>query len=126
MTDQTLKITATCHCGAVHLSAILPHGLSDAARCTCSFCRRRQAAAVTALTESLTITKGAANLQRYSWGTHTAKHHFCKTCGIYMYHQRRSNPAECGVNLGCIEGVNAWEHEPVRWTDGINHVSDRS
>lgn len=120
------EITATCHCGATALSATLPTDLKDASRCTCSFCKRRQAAAVTATTSSVKVTKGADNLQVYSWGTHTAKHYFCKTCGIYLYHQRRSDPAQCGINLGCIEGVNTWDHEPVPWTDGVNHPSDRS
>ncbi len=122
---MSTEITASCHCGACVLTATLPRGLQDAARCTCSFCRRRQAAAVTAATASLRVSKGANMLKRYSWGTHSAKHYFCKICGIYLYHQRRSDPAECGVNLGCIEGAHPWEHEPVRWTDGINHPSDR-
>ena len=121
---MSMTITATCHCGACTIRADLPNGLSDVGRCTCSFCRRRQAAAVTATTASLQVIKGADNLSQYSWNTHTAKHYFCKTCGIYLYHQRRSNPARCGVNLGCIEGVNPWDHEPVAWTDGINHPSD--
>lgn len=121
---MSMTITATCHCGACAIRATLPNGLSDVGRCTCSFCRRRQAAAVTATTASLQVTKGADRLSQYSWNTHTAKHYFCKTCGIYLYHQRRSDPAQCGVNLGCIEGVNPWEHEPVAWTDGINHPSD--
>lgn len=126
MSGTALDITASCHCGAVHLSAHLPEGLKAATRCTCSFCARRQAAAVTATTASVRVTKGAENLTLYTWGTGTAQHYFCKTCGIYMYHQRRSDPAQCGVNLGCIEGVNMWEHEPVRWTDGVNHPSDRN
>lgn len=125
MTDQAQDITATCHCGAVSLTATLPRGLGDVARCTCSFCARRQAAAVTATTASLVVTRGADNLALYTWHTGTAQHYFCKTCGIYTHHQRRSDPTECGVNLGCIEGVNTWEHEPVRWTDGVNHPSDR-
>ncbi|QUJ75262.1 GFA family protein [Sulfitobacter albidus] len=119
-----MKITATCHCGACAIEATLPNGFADAARCTCSFCRRRQAAAVTASTASLRVTKGADTLTRYSWGSHTAKHHFCKICGIYLYHQRRSDPAECGVNLACIEGSDPWTREPFPWTDGINHPSD--
>lgn len=125
MTDAPLDIKASCHCGAVQLTATLPRGLSDIGRCTCSFCARRQAAAVTATTASLKVTQGRENLTLYTWGTGTAQHYFCKTCGIYTHHQRRSDPAECGINLGCIEGVNPWEHEPIRWTDGINHVSDR-
>ena len=118
-------ITATCHCGAVALTATLPNGLADATRCTCSFCRRRQAAAVTADAASLRILRGEDNLALYTWGTGTAQHYFCKTCGIYTHHRRRSDPSQCGINLGCIEGVNTWEHEPVTWTDGINHPSDR-
>lgn len=81
---------------------------------------------MTAVAASVRVTKGAGNLSLYTWGTGTAKHYFCKTCGIYTHHQRRSNPEECGINLGCIEGVRTWEHEPIRWTDGVNHPSDRS
>lgn len=122
---MSLEIFATCHCGACAITATLPRGLIDAARCTCSFCRRRQAAAVTATTASVIVTRGADALTRYSWGSHTAQHYFCKICGIYLYHRRRSDPAECGVNLGCIEGAQPWDHDPIRWTDGVNHPSDR-
>ena len=124
MSGTALDITATCHCGAVSLTATLPYGLSDAARCTCSFCARRQAAAVTAIAASVRVIKGAENLSLYSWGTHTAQHYFCKICGIYTHHQRRSDPSECGINLGCIEGVKTWEHEPIHWNEGVNHPSD--
>ena len=119
------EIRARCHCGAVALEATLPHGFDDIGRCTCSFCARRQAAAVTAETASLRVTKGAENLSVYVWGTGTAQHFFCKTCGIYTHHQRRSDPTQVGVNLGCIEGVDPWEFEPIKWTDGKNHPSDR-
>ncbi|MGJ8544793.1 MAG: GFA family protein [Sulfitobacter sp.] len=121
---MTQNITARCHCGAVTLKAQLKYANVDAARCTCSFCKRRQAAAVTAITATVEITKGAENLSCYSWHTHTAKHYFCKTCGIYTHHQRRSDPAESGINLGCIDGENPWDHDPIRWTDGANHPSD--
>ncbi|NYI29089.1 GFA family protein [Sulfitobacter geojensis] len=117
-------IKASCHCGAVTLTATLPYGFTDAARCTCSFCARRQAAAVTATTASVTVTKGADDLSVYSWNTHTARHYFCKICGIYTHHQRRSDPAQCGINLGCIDGARPWDHDPIQWTDGINHPSD--
>ncbi len=125
MSDKSLDITANCHCGAVSLSATLPFGLEDVGRCTCSFCKRRQAPAVTALGSSVKVTKGANNLSLYTWGTNTAQHYFCKTCGIYTHHKRRADPSQYGINLGCIEGVDPWEHEPVRWSDGINHPSDR-
>ncbi|MFY1709455.1 GFA family protein [Tritonibacter scottomollicae] len=120
---------ATCHCEAVEISADFPDGLSSASRCDCSFCLRRGAPAVTALTQSLKVLRGSEALSCYTWGSHTAKHYFCKTCGIYVYHQRRSDPAQCGVNLGCIEGGNPRTHTDsfgdIPWTDGVNHPADR-
>lgn len=115
----------TCHCGAVELKVTLADGLNTARRCDCSFCRRRTVAAVTVNTGDLEVVKGADNLTLYTFGTGTAQHHFCKTCGIYTHHQRRSNPDEYGVNMGGIEGVNPAEHEPIVWNDGVNHPSDR-
>ena len=125
MTDISETRRASCHCGAVVIEAFFPKGLASASRCTCSFCRRRAAATVTALADSVTILQGADNLTLYTWGTQTAKHYFCKTCGIYTHHRRRANPQECGVNLGAIDGALPWEHEPLPYTDGFNHPSDR-
>jgi len=115
---------ATCHCGAVELSVRLSDGLNSARRCDCSFCRRRQAAAVSAPLDGVKIIRGADNISLYQWGTNTAKHYFCKTCGIYTHHQRRSNPNEFGVNAANIDGVDIRTMEPIGWHDGVNHPSD--
>ena len=127
MSDDTtdLPVRATCHCGAVELRLHLSDGLRTARRCDCSFCRRRGAAAVSAPLDALEVVKGADTLTLYQWGTGTAQHYFCSVCGIYTHHRRRSNPNEYGVNMGCIDGVNPREHEPIPWTDGVNHPSDR-
>ncbi|MFP7570041.1 GFA family protein [Marivita sp. S2033] len=114
----------TCHCGAVELAVQLSEDVSNAARCDCTYCRRRGTPTVSVPLDDLTIVKGKDNLTRYTWGTHTAKHYFCKTCGIYTHHQRRSDPREYGVNMGAIEGVNPKEYEPIGWHDGVNHPSD--
>lgn len=126
MSGEAQTIQASCHCGAVLIEATLPYGIAAHNRCDCSFCRRRGAAAVTALTETVHILQGQDNLTLYSFGTKTAQHWFCKTCGIYTHHQRRSDPAETGINFGCIEGINPRDFEPIAWVDGVNHPSDRS
>ena len=114
---------ATCHCGAVRLS-FPTLDLASARRCDCSLCRRRGAIAVTVPVPELTVERGADALRRYTFNTHTAQHYFCGTCGVYTHHQRRSDPSQYGVNLGCVEGVDIravdWS-----WTDGVNHPSDR-
>ncbi len=115
----------TCHCGAVELRVRLSEGLKTARRCDCSFCARRGAIAVSALLADVEIVKGSDSLTLYQWGTNTAKHYFCKTCGIYTHHQRRSNPQEYGVNVAALQGVNPRNLGNVAWSDGINHPSDR-
>ena len=122
MTEMRL----TCHCGAVELRVTPSEPLSKARHCDCSFCRRRAAAALTVPLDALEIVKGETNLTLYQWGTGTARHYFCKTCGIYTHHRRRSNPNEYGVNLGALDGVNPADYEPLRWSDGINHPSDKT
>jgi len=115
----------TCHCGAIELSIEPPEGLATARRCDCTFCARRGAAAISVPEDRLTIIKGAENLTLYQWNTRTAEHYFCRICGIYTHHRRRSNPREFGVNLGAIEGVNPRDLDPIPWVDGVNHPSDR-
>lgn len=109
---------ASCHCGTVVLEAYLPQGLGSAQRCNCSFCRRRGAAAVTARTDRVRVIQGAGALTLYTWGTHTAQHYFCRICGIYTHHQRRKDPAETGINLGCIDNVLPQDLEPIPTADG--------
>ncbi|MFU8779058.1 MAG: GFA family protein [Roseovarius sp.] len=121
---MTHPLKATCHCGAVELRVTLSDGLNTARRCDCSFCRRRGAAAVSAPLSGVEVVRGADNLTLYQWGTGTAKHYFCKACGIYTHHQRRSDPNEYGINLGALEDVNPRDLDPIGWVDGVNHPSD--
>ena len=115
----------SCHCGAVMLEVTLTDGFATARRCDCSYCRRRAAIAVSAPLSGVRIVQGADNLTLYQWGTRAARHWFCKTCGIYTHHQRRSNPDEYGVNVAILEGVNPRDLGEVPWVDGMNHPSDR-
>lgn len=114
----------SCHCGAVELKVSLVAPLREARRCDCSFCRRRGAVAASVLLKDLEVVQGQEHLALYSFNTHTAKHYFCKTCGIYTHHQRRSNPQEYGINVGALEGVNPRDLGEVKWHDGVNHPSD--
>ena len=116
----------TCHCGAVELAVTLSDGLNSKRRCDCSFCRRRGAVAVSAPLDGIRIVRGENALSLYQFNTGSAKHYFCRHCGIYTHHQRRSNPNEYGVNVACLDGVNPRDLGPVDWTDGVNHPSDRA
>lgn len=115
---------ATCHCGAVELALDMPKGLVDPRRCDCSMCRRRGTIVASVPLAALRVVRGGQALRLYRFGTMTARHWFCGTCGINTHHQRRSNPEEYGVNIGCIEGVDVRDHQDVPMVDGISHPSD--
>ncbi|MDS9467565.1 GFA family protein [Paracoccus sp. MBLB3053] len=123
MTDAK-KHEAACHCGTVRFRVRLADGFNTVRRCDCSFCRMRGAVAVTARLGDVDIVSGEQNLTLYQFNTHAAKHWFCKTCGIYTHHQRRSNPDEYGVNVACIEGVSPFDFAEVIVNDGVHHPSD--
>jgi len=120
----TLK--GSCHCGAVKFTATLPLGLASARRCTCSYCAKRGAVAVTSTSEDLRITEGADNLATYRFNTGSAEHHFCRTCGIYTHHKRRSDPAQFGVNAACLDGLSPFDFPEVPVLDGQDHPRDRA
>jgi len=42
----------------------------------------------------------------YQFGQKTAKHYFCKNCGIYTFHETARKPGHFRVNIGCLEGVD--------------------
>ncbi|WP_299192047.1 GFA family protein [uncultured Litoreibacter sp.] len=121
MTERSI---ATCHCGAVKISFEMEGGLDGLRRCDCSICRRKYPAAVSGRRDDVVIEQGAENLSTYQFGTMTAKHHFCKTCGIHVYHNRRSNPLEIGVNVACVEGLPPRIAGDARWVDGVVHPND--
>lgn len=124
-TDIQPRHRARCHCGAVVLELELPEGVVNPRRCDCSFCRRRGTIICTVPRERVHVVQGAEVLHTYRWNTMAARHHFCSVCGIHVYHQRRSNPEDCGVNVACLDGVNPFDLGPVPTIDGVNHPADR-
>lgn len=114
--------TLQCHCGAVVFSAELIDEFSTILRCNCSFCSMR--GAVVVFVSQLEVEKGKDKNTEYRFNTREAAHYFCSVCGIYTFHQRRSNPKQYGVNVACLEGVSPFDFSPVKVTDGINHPKD--
>jgi hypothetical protein len=116
---------ATCHCGKVVLELDLPNGIENPRRCNCSICGRRGAISASVPLSGLRIVRGQEYLTLYEFNTHVAKHYFCRVCGVYTHHRRRSDTNVYAFNVGCLEGVNPFELGEVPTSDGINHVSDR-
>ncbi len=102
-----------CHCGAVEFEVQLENGLEQLRRCNCSLCSRKGAIMAGVPISALTVTKGEQSLSLYQWNMKIAKHYFCKHCGIYTHHQRRSNPGEFGFNVACLDGVRIEDFSDV-------------
>lgn len=118
------KINGQCHCGTVKFSVVLTDGLRTARLCNCSFCRMRGAVAVSAPLSGIEILEGKDALTEYRFNTKQAAHYFCKICGIYTFHQRRSNPQQYGVNAACLEGVSPFDFAEVPVAEGRHHPLD--
>jgi hypothetical protein len=115
---------AACHCGAVRFRVRLSEGFASARRCSCSFCRMRGAIVVSARAEDLHFLQGEENLTLYQFNSRTAEHWFCRTCGIYTHHRRRSDPMLFGVNVACLAGVSPFDFAEVPVMDGVRHPAD--
>ena len=116
----TNLIKGSCHCGAVQFTAKLTDGFRSARRCTCSYCRMRGAIAVSADLGGINITRGAGLLTVYQFNTNTAKHTFCRHCGIHSFYVPRSDPDKISVNARCLEGVDPAALKPTSFFDGRN------
>ena len=61
--------------------------------------------------ERLDIDADKGALALYQFGLKTAKHYFCKHCGIYPFHETARAPGHFRVNLGCIDGLETEQLE---------------
>ena len=116
----------SCHCGRVKLQ-IKVDDIGKLQRCNCSICRKKGSIMAAVDLNNLEILEGKENLSMYQFNTKVAKHYFCKICGIYTHHQRRSNPNEFAVNVGCIDEIDPYDYFnlKVENNDGNNHILDR-
>jgi|TARA_B100000959_G_scaffold218959_1_gene231183 hypothetical protein len=96
-----------CHCRAVELE--VETDLQTIKQCNCSICIRKNAKMCMVSKDSVKIIKGKENLSSYKFNTMIAEHFFCKTCGIYTHHNRRSDPNGAAINIGCIDEINPFD-----------------
>ncbi|KAL6061124.1 Centromere protein V [Balamuthia mandrillaris] len=99
--------TGGCHCGKVRFSFLAPAEI-EAEECNCSICSKKGFIELIVPASRFTLEEGSrAALSTYTFGTHTAQHHFCSTCGIASFYVPRSNPDGFSINLRCVDPGNA-------------------
>lgn len=98
------KHKGLCHCG--HVTFEFEGDVGTAIECNCSICRMKGAIWHGTDDEHFRILSGEDELGVYQFGTMTAKHYFCRNCGVSPFSHPRIAPARWVVNLRCVEGVD--------------------
>lgn len=91
-----------CHCGKVRFEFTL-EGPLKAFDCNCSICLKTAYVGIIVPKENISFTIKDDALATYTFNTHTAKHHFCKICGIKSFYVPRSHPDAYSVNGRCLD-----------------------
>jgi hypothetical protein len=101
---EEAKYQGSCHCGAVRFE--IETNFPELTMCDCSICKRKNALMVKVHESKFRLLSGAENLTEYQFHTKTARHYFCKTCGIYPFHRKRVTPDNFGINVHCLENFD--------------------
>ena len=98
-----MEISGGCHCGAVRFRADLPDPPVPALDCNCSICRQTGFLHVIVPHEQFELITGRDALTSYRFGTGSADHLFCRTCGVKSFYQPRSHSDAWSVNAHCLD-----------------------
>jgi len=125
MTDKVTH-TGGCHCGAVRFEVDAPADI-EVLSCTCSMCSRTGFLHLIAKGDEFRLLSGADHLTEYRFNTGTAKHLFCKVCGVKSYYIPRSHPDGFSVNANCLDketvhSMHIEEFDGANWEANIESI----
>ena len=63
------------------------------------------------------LLQGAESLTEYRFNTGTARHRFCKVCGIKVFYIPRSHPDGIDVNVRCLDPATIESVAVTRFDD---------
>jgi hypothetical protein len=97
-----------CHCGAVTFEVEAPARIT-VSECQCSICRMSGFLHLIVPRARFHLLSGADVLSEYRFNTGTARHLFCRRCGVKSFYVPRSNPDGYSVNLRCLDRASITE-----------------
>jgi hypothetical protein len=108
-----------CHCGRVAFEVEAPARLA-VQECNCSICSMTGFLHLIVPASRFRLLRGADELSTYTFNTGTARHLFCRHCGIKSFYVPRSNPDGYSVNARCldpatIEGLDVERFDGRNW-----------
>ena len=94
-----------CHCERVRFS--IESEMKSATQCNCTICTKKGMINHRVAPERFQLLRGAESLGLYQFNTLTAKHFFCRHCGIPVFSNPRRAPDQYAVNLRCLDDFHA-------------------
>jgi hypothetical protein len=96
------RLQGGCHCGAVRFSVRAGPDL-EVMDCNCSICRRSGYLHLIVAAADFELLAGGDMLVEYRFNTGTARHLFCRRCGVKSFYVPRSHPDGYSVNARCLD-----------------------
>ncbi|MDX2097530.1 MAG: GFA family protein [Leptolyngbyaceae cyanobacterium bins.59] len=123
---QPTTYTGGCHCGAVRFQVVVDE--PEAVDCNCSICRMKGFLHLIVPADRFTLLQGSEALSTYTFNTGTAKHLFCRTCGIHSFYRPRSHPDGFDVNVRCLDGDVLAQFRVVpfdgqNWEENVHEIT---
>ncbi len=91
-----------CHCRDVCFEIDAP-AVIDVLDCNCSICRMTGFLHLIVPAARFRLVSGEDALTEYRFNTGTARHLFCRRCGVKAFYVPRSHPDGYSVNVRCID-----------------------
>lgn len=107
-----------CHCKAIEFQVLSSPNLV-VWKCNCSICNMKQNYHFVVPKDKFRLIKGEDYLTLYQFNTKTAKHYFCKICGVQSFYIPRSNPDGVAVTFNCINNLEVGNSVKFEAFDGI-------
>ncbi len=116
---EHVQATARCHCSAVRFTVRAPAD-AELLTCNCSICSMTGFVHLIVGKDDVVFQDGRNVLRSYRFGTETAEHLFCPTCGVKPIYVPRSHPDGWSVNANCIEDLGVFRTLTYSEFDGQN------
>ena len=120
-----VKHAGGCHCERVRFEITAPEVIR-VSRCNCSICAKSGYLGLAVARSRFTLLKGEDCLSTYTFNTGTARHFFCRHCGIKSFYIPRSHPHGYNVNVRCLDPgtVKSMDIRPFNGQEWEKHSSE--
>lgn len=122
--------TGGCHCGRVRFEVDAPAAI-EATECNCSICSKSGFLHLIVARDDFRLLQGEDALSTYTFNTATARHKFCRHCGVKSFYIPRSHPDGISVNVRCLDAgsidrVRVTPFDGRNWEQNVAKLSPLS